>query len=885
MLLGIWALLLLASYGYQAMQAEPPTPQGALEYSVPLQAADGSLEGMTHLHVFAEPEPPVRGRPNVLLLHGSPGSHADYRSITPLLRDTCNLWVPDLPGFGAGAVSLPDYSTEAHARYLLAWMEQANIERAHLVGFSMGGAVALHMWDLQPARVQSLTMLASIGVEELELLGDHQMNQALHGLLLGAVRAVDWLVPHFGSYDRFPVGVAHALNFFDSDQRKLRELLDRIDIPVHILHGAKDILVPLRAAEEHRRIVPQSELVIYPNDNHFLPWTASDQVASQIQSFITRVEDGSALVRLAAQPERANLAAEPFDLKSIPPVGGFSLVIMVVLLALASLVSEDLTCLAAGWLVAQGRLPFAAAVFGCFAGILIGDLFLYGIGRALGRPALERRPLSRFVSKGTLETAGRWFDQKGIAVIFLSRFTPGLRLPTYLLAGALRTRFLTFAGFFALASAIWTPALVGLSAWLGERFLPRDGNLSASLWKAAPWIVGAYLLLHQLILPCMSHAGRRRLVGRWKRLTEFEFWPTWVLYAPIVPYLFWQALRFRSLTAFSAANPGMPGAGFAGESKGDILDGFDLSDPASAPGARIARYLRLPQGVNPADRQAALQAWQTTLSKPFPLVLKPDVGERGRGVHIVREWAQVPPILAHPADSWIAQEFAGGIEFGVFYLRDPETERARVVSITEKRLPSLTGDGKRSVGQLVLDDARAVAMAKAYESGLGERWSQIPGQGEQVRLVEIGTHSLGSVFVNGARFHSAQLDAEIDALSRCFQAAPECPKGTGGLYLGRYDLKVPDGECLRQGRDMVVIELNGVTSEPTHIYDQREPLLRAWRTLARQWRWAFEIGAHHRARGVPGLSVRGLWRLWRPPGTKPANADCKDPVPGTTMGE
>ena len=244
------------------------------------------------------------------------------------------------------------------------------------------------------------------------------------------------------------------------------------------------------------------------------------------------------------------------------------------LLAVATLASEDLTCLAAGWLVAQGRLPFFYAALGCFLGIFIGDMILYGIGRLFGRPALERRPLSRIVKKESLDTAAKWFDRKGIAVIFLSRFTPGLRLPTYLLAGALRTRFLSFAAFFALASAIWTPALVGLSAWLGDRLIPADGNLSHSLWRGLPWILGFWLLLQQVLIPSLTSLGRRRLVGKWRRLTQFEYWPIWAIYAPIVPYLIWQALRHKSLTVFTAANPGMAGGGFAGESKSDILDAF-----------------------------------------------------------------------------------------------------------------------------------------------------------------------------------------------------------------------------------------------------------------------------------------------------------------------
>ena len=100
-------------------------------------------------------------------------------------------------------------------------------------------------------------------------------------------------------------------------------------------------------------------------------------------------------------------------------------------------------------------------------------------------------------------------------------------------------------------------------------------------------------------------------------------------------------------------------------------------------------------------------------------------------------------------------------------------------------------------------------MAKAYKSGLGARWEEVPGKGESVRLVDVGTHSRGSIFLNGERFHSLALLAAIGEISSKFQAGPKVPAGVQGLCLGRYDLKVPDGEHLRRGEGLTVIEVNG----------------------------------------------------------------------------
>jgi pimeloyl-ACP methyl ester carboxylesterase len=93
--------------------------------------------------------PPGDAPPHaVLLVHGSPGSHGDFRRVVPELAKRYRVIVPDLPGFGASEHDVPDYSIRAHGRYLLELMDALGIEDAHVVGFSMGGGVALSMADL-----------------------------------------------------------------------------------------------------------------------------------------------------------------------------------------------------------------------------------------------------------------------------------------------------------------------------------------------------------------------------------------------------------------------------------------------------------------------------------------------------------------------------------------------------------------------------------------------------------------------------------------------------------------------------------------------------------------------------------------------------------------
>ena len=81
-----------------------------------------------------------------------------------------------------------------------------------------------------------------------------------------------------------------------------------------------------------------------------------------------------------------------------------------------------------------------------------------------------------------------------------------------------------------------------------------------------------------------------------------------------------------------------------------------------------------------------------------------------------------------------------------------------------------------------------------------------------------------------------------------------------GFFFGRFDVRVPSLEDLKRGRNFKVIELNGVTSEATHIYDPGLSLFDAYRVLFEQWRIAFEIGDENRRRGARPASVLELVR-------------------------
>jgi hypothetical protein len=125
--------------------------------------------------------------------------------------------------------------------------------------------------------------------------------------------------------------------------------------------------------------------------------------------------------------------------------------------------------------------------------------------------------------------------------------------------------------------------------------------------------------------------------------------------------------------------------------------------------------------------------------------------------------------------------------------------------------------------------------------------------GDILKLVDTGNHAQGCIFRDGMHLRT-------DALARVIA---EISKKLPGFFVGRYDTRYEDGEDFKQGRNFQIVELNGATSEATSIYDARNSLFSAYRTLFRQWRLVFAIGARNRANGHAPSSLMMLWRNWR----------------------
>jgi hypothetical protein len=129
----------------------------------------------------------------------------------------------------------------------------------------------------------------------------------------------------------------------------------------------------------------------------------------------------------------------------------------------------------------------------------------------------------------------------------------------------------------------------------------------------------------------------------------------------------------------------------------------------------------------------------------------------------------------------------------------------------------------------------------------------VPVLGEHVRLVFTGNHCKGSIFRNGNALITPAMTRQIDRLA---QAMPE-------FHFGRFDVRFGSLEELQRGSGFTVIEINGVGSEATHIWDKETTLRAAYATQFDHYAAAFRIGAANRRRGFKPTPPFTLLKMWR----------------------
>ncbi|TQV72735.1 D-alanine--D-alanine ligase [Exilibacterium tricleocarpae] len=337
-----------------------------------------------------------------------------------------------------------------------------------------------------------------------------------------------------------------------------------------------------------------------------------------------------------------------------------------------------------------------------------------------------------------------------------------------------------------------------------------------------------------------------------KALSFFEFWPTWLMYFPVVIQWLLLSVRHGSVTLPLLANPKLPLAGMAGVPKSTLF--------AQAEGECEAAIL--PWFTHTVGAQDCAQQAQTLLQLierkglQLPVVCKPDIGCRGAGVKLIDNAGDLARCLsAYPAGtSLIIQKLSRWEpEAGLFFIRHPQQPQGTIVSLALKYTPYVVGDGEHTLAQLIEQDTRAGKLSHLYKERHRDRLSDVIEKGKPYKLVFSASHCRGAIFRDAREFITPALTRRINQI---MQGLPE-------FYYGRMDIKFPDIEQLQLGQGLEIVEINTASSESLHIWDRNTSLREAVGALLFQYRTLFQLGSQNRKRGFKTPGIRAFLKGWQ----------------------
>jgi hypothetical protein len=237
--------------------------------------------------------------------------------------------------------------------------------------------------------------------------------------------------------------------------------------------------------------------------------------------------------------------------------------------------------------------------------------------------------------------------------------------------------------------------------------------------------------------------------------------------------------------------------------------------------------------------------WINSSNIKFPLIFKPDRGERGFQVEKIDNKLQMNNYLKKIDRDFIVQEYIDfPLEFGVMYSRIPSEEKGAIHSVVHKEFLTVTGDGKSTLQELFQKGRRTKYHYDLIVDMYNDQLDLVLNANEKKELVSIGNHCRGTTFLDATHLINDQLLNTFDKI-----ALP-----IDGFYFGRFDLRVPSIEDLYNGTNIRIMELNGVNSEPAHMYDPDMPLLKAYQIMFNHWALIYKISRINHENGVPYAS-------------------------------
>jgi pimeloyl-ACP methyl ester carboxylesterase len=243
-------------------------------------------------------EGPADG-PVVVMVHGLGGSAEDWRNLVPyLVRAGYRVYMPDLPGYGRSEKPVEfSYSVRDEAEVVVGILDALGLKQVDLGGWSMGGGIVQHVAFRHPERVRKLMLFDSIGLDQKPVF-DVRLFTPATPAEIDQLDALLYPHPHripgFVARDILRISnrnawvIHRALDSMSTRQDATDNMLPQLKMPVLIVWGNVDRLLPLELGETMHRLVPQSELVVTFGCGHMAPVQCTDRIGPKVAEFVKR---------------------------------------------------------------------------------------------------------------------------------------------------------------------------------------------------------------------------------------------------------------------------------------------------------------------------------------------------------------------------------------------------------------------------------------------------------------------------------------------------------------------------------------------------------------------------------------------------------------------
>lgn len=329
------------------------------------------------------------------------------------------------------------------------------------------------------------------------------------------------------------------------------------------------------------------------------------------------------------------------------------------------------------------------------------------------------------------------------------------------------------------------------------------------------------------------------------KLSNWEYWPIWAVYFPIFIYYFYLSIKARSFFFLTAANPAIENGGFGGDEKVIFLDQLP------------AKYTPKSILVNASISADEIIKMLEESNLNYPLIIKPNQGQRGWLVEKIYTQNELESYLSKYNNDFLIQEYIDyEEEYAVLYYKYPNQDHGSINSVCKKEFLTVSGNGVLTLEELIKAKPRAKLQFDTLKFKYQGELANIIPLNHQITLSSIGNHCKGTIFLDYNHLINEQMISTFE----------EITKNLEGVFFCRYDLKCKSEKDLYTGKDIKIIEVNGVGAEPAHIYDPKNKIIKAWKDLVRHWKIIYKISEQNKARGFkyPTLAEASVaWKKYK----------------------